>query len=276
MATSAAIYQKYSDNVAKNATITIETGGAAPTGYEATNLVDDNPAKVAKISATTGAWLFDFGSAQRVDLIALIHHDFDAGADVKIQGNASNSWGTPSFEASLTIPTWIAAGTTRRWPVNPYLDLTGQSGYSASGFRYWRLVITSNSQNLELGQVWMSPTIRQFVRNHRWDYGVERQRLLTENQTAFGVSTAYTRLTDRYRQSFVINATNADATDLRAQWADVDGRTYPWLWVPDPTVNACYLVRWASDSIQETHTFVNYRTFELAVEEVARGLRPGS
>lgn len=71
------IYQRLSDEVARNATsITIHTGGVSPEdeNYGPDNLVDENPAKVAKIEATTGAWLFSYNAKQPIELAALIHH----------------------------------------------------------------------------------------------------------------------------------------------------------------------------------------------------------
>jgi hypothetical protein len=54
MASSQSIYQLYTDEIARSATITIETGvDPGDTNYAPASLVDENPAKVAKIDSTT-------------------------------------------------------------------------------------------------------------------------------------------------------------------------------------------------------------------------------
>jgi hypothetical protein len=270
-----AIYQRPSDHILRNATLTIQTGvDPGDTNYAPASLVDGNPAKVAKIDSTTGAWLADFGAAQRVDLVSLIHHDFDAGADVKIQGNATDSWGAPSFSASITIPTWYGR-TANPWPVTPWRDLTSASGYSATGFRYWRLVITGNSQNLQLGQWWLGPAIRHFDRNYRWHQVREVRSPLIRSRTAFGVDTIYSRGT--HVVSFVLDQqpTTTFADELRTTWIEMGGGAEPWLFVPDPTLNEAYLVRWGSEMQSLTYDVNNVWAQSIQIDEVGRGLRPG-
>lgn len=164
------IYQFYKDEVARLATISIEDD-ASPSlsggeSYGPDSLVDDNPAKVAKIGATSGAWIFAYAEKQRIDIAALIHHTFDetpAGSpgsptpSVRLEGNATSDFSNPTFVATFTIPPWFGEGT-RRWPVNPYLVLTEVEGYDPEGFLFWRLVIENNSQNIQLGQVWFGST----------------------------------------------------------------------------------------------------------------------
>lgn len=277
MASPYAIYQYRGDNVASLATITIQTGSdPGDSNYEPASLVDENPAKVAKINSTTGAWLFDFGSAQRIDIAALIHHDFDAGADVKLQGNATNSWGAPTLSASFTIPAWIATGTSQRWPVNPWMDVTTATNYTTSGFRYWRLVITSNSQNLQLGEIWLGSSIRRFTRNIQWGL-VRTQSIPTiNNVTAFGIATTYPRGTTR--RQYVASSVPSDvmATDLYAQFQSVGGNAYPWLFIMDGTVNDACLVRWLTTEQQMTAIAPNIWGMPLSIQEVGRGLRPGT
>lgn len=271
------IYQRRSDNVARTATITVGTGSApSETEYQPAALVDENPAKVAKINSTTGAWLIDHGSATDVQVAALIHHNFDAGADVKIQRNATDSWGSPTMSVSFTIPTWQGSGSTR-WPINPWLDMTGQTGYSGSGFRYTRIVVTSNSQNLQLGQLWLGGTLRRFTRNVARGFDLTRSRGVTENVTSFGVETIYPRHNPRWGMSFeVFGMDNTQRDAFRNQWDDVGGRSYPWLFIPDGDVNEAYLVRWASTDEQMKRLYQALSGSTAAVVEAGRGLRPGT
>jgi hypothetical protein len=155
-----AIYTLPSDNVAPNATITIQTGtDPADENYAPEVLVDMNPARMAKILSTTGAWLFDFTNPQRIDLAAFIHGTFETTCTLKLQGNATDVWTSPSFDVEIDVLPWYGTGT-RRWPKNHWLDLTEHAGYTTTGYRYWRLVCTGNSQNIWLGQVIFSRSAR--------------------------------------------------------------------------------------------------------------------
>src|ERR1043165_9254705 len=124
------VYARPSDNVIANATIAVSTSA---TGYGVANLYDGNPAKPWRATATTATIDFDFGSAQSLDLAAIIHHNLTAGlANVKLMGDAAANWAGPTLSQAFTIPAYDQDG----FPVNPYLDLTGIGSRS---FRYWRL-----------------------------------------------------------------------------------------------------------------------------------------
>jgi hypothetical protein len=142
-------------------TPSVETGTAA-TGYEATYLTDFSDAnrqRPAKLTSTTGAWLRDFGAAQRIDAVMLWHNYDAALANVKVQGNAANSWGAPTLSTTVVPPTKLGDGST----VKIFVDLRSVAGYSASGFRYWRFVnTTANSVNVGLKVMGFS-TVRSFA-----------------------------------------------------------------------------------------------------------------
>lgn len=281
------IYQRASDEVAQNATITIEVGtDLEDDDYAPASLVDGNPAKVAKIGSVTGTWQFTFDSPQRVDLVALIHHNFDAGANVRLQGSSGGSPWTTDFEAAITIPSWLGSGTSR-WPVNPWRDLTLVSGYSASGFQYWRLVVTGNSQNLELGEIWLGSQIRRLSPDLRWEYVPMPRKPIIRHTTAFEVETLYSKGTTRWQLEGSIPQDDDLERDLEAHWYDVDGVAKPWLLIPQPPGssssdimtgrdNRAYLVRYASEQRPIPHIVHNTHENRLIVQEVGRGLRPGT
>lgn len=276
MAEKTSIYQRYSDEVARLSIITIQTGTPPDdlTNYGPEVLVDDNPARLAKIESETGAWQFEFPAKQIIEVVGLIHHDFDEGADVKIQGNATAAWGAPAFSASIIVPAWLGVGS-RRWPINPWLDLTEQAGYDATGFKFWRLVITGNSQDLQLGQVWFGLLKRRLDDDIQWDYIKTSNKRIIENKTAFGVSTIYARGTTEWKLEGGHLMSDVLQASLEEQWYDVDGRSHPWLLVPDGLTNRCYFVRYADTMRAVTHQVDDVHSHQFRVEEVARGLRPG-
>jgi len=261
-----AVYQHYSDNVTPNASIVATTEDSA---YPAENIANLNPAKPAKLTGTTGNWVFDFTSAQRVDLVAIIHHNLTAGLEVRIQGNATDSWSSPTFNQQITIPAYKEDG----YPTNPWLDLRALSGYSASGFRFWRLVVVgTNGAAVAIGEFVMGSLFRSLDPNIDWGVKVREDRRVVEHTTDYGVSNIYELgVTVRgFQGSLDSPDTQADALD--AWWRDTRGRVRPFLLVPDGTVNDAWFVRWASTQKEITRQFIDRNTIPVEFAEVGRGL----
>lgn len=282
------IYQHYADEVARLATITIHDD-ASPSlsggeDYAPSSLVDDNPAKLAKIDATSGAWVFAYDEKQPIQIAALIHHTFDAteanpgspAPSVRLQGNDTDDWSDPAFDAAFVIPAWFSTGT-RRWPNNPWMDLTDEAGYDAAGFLFWRLVIANNSQNIQLGQVWFGQQKRIFDPDLRWGLTTGADKPQIESRTSFGVSTIYPRGTTIWNKDASLMASDALAIALEQHWYDVEGRARPWLLIPSGPGedDRCYLVRYAMTDRQAQWNFEHQHDMRLSFQEVGRGLRPG-
>jgi len=78
---------------------------------EETTLPDDNVAHEHKTkvyrtgTTTTTEWIkFDLGSAKAVDGFALLNHTLDSNETaVNIEGNATDSWGSPSFTEVVDV-----------------------------------------------------------------------------------------------------------------------------------------------------------------------------
>lgn len=274
MASANALYQKYSDNVASSATLTAPTGTIDAT-YPLTNVHDGDPAKPCKFTSTSGSIQFTYVAKQPLQNVGLIHCTADAGLTVQIMGDDGADWVTPDFSANIVIPAWLATGTTRAWPVNPWLDLTAQVGYDALGFTKWLLKFGTNSQAIQIGQVWLGATNRRFSPNIQWDTTPVDTKPIVEHRTSSGVSTIYSHGTTLYTLEGNIRHTVTQKAAIREQWYDADGRTYAFLLVPDGLANRCHLVRWATNEQRMQEHFTNNNTMRLAFEELSRGRRPG-
>lgn len=262
------IYQHGADQVADNATITVQTGTVDPE-YPVTNLVDGNPAKPAKILETSGAWKFAFTGAQRIDFLAIPHHNLTAGLEVRIQGNAADAWGAPTLNALITIPAWRTDG----WPVGPWLDLTGVAGYAVGGFQYWRLVVVGvNAAPVAIGQVWLGAALRTLSPNLSWGAREGEFHKITEHETDFGVVLSYDFGLLRRTLTGEVDATDAAKTAVLTWWQSTNGRARPTIIVPDGTVNEALMVRWAEPKIDVTRNVIDRNTIPLAFQEVSRGL----
>src|SRR5688572_21071481 len=94
-------YGRPSDNVAPNATTV--AASAEDATYPASFLVDLNPAKPAKLTTATGYWQFTYSAPQRIDAVALIHHNLDAGLEVRIKAS-DDGFATDALDTTITIP----------------------------------------------------------------------------------------------------------------------------------------------------------------------------
>lgn len=259
------LYSRYSDNLARTATVAVNTGTAAA-GYPAANLVDGDPALPAKLNETSGSWTFDLGSAMNVDVVAVIHHNLAAGSNVSIQGNATNAWGAPSLSQAITIPVYAEDG----FPVNPWLDLTPFT----RSFRWWRLLIsTVQAAPVAIGEVLLVGTKRQLEVN--FDRGAQtvEDHPVVEHVTSHLVARLYDLGVRRRRfKGTVTTTTDAGFASLQALHRDAHGRVRPFLVVVDPAVNDAWFARFDDATFTRTMPWASLHDVPFGFEELSRGL----
>lgn len=276
MSTPNLLYQKWTDNVARDATFSAPDGAvSSDPNYQFPSLVDDNPAKLFKFTTNVLSSIqLTFAGKQPAQNAALIHCTADAGLSVQVMGDDAAAWGSPAFSANLIIPAWINTGTVRAWPVNPWLDLEA-AGIDPLGYSNYLFKFAANSQPIHIGQLWLGRQNRRFSPNIQWGLTPTLDRLQIENRTGFRVSTIYSHRSPIWAMEGTIRHTDTQRDALKEQWEDVDGRALPFLIVPDGTKNDCRLVRYQTTQLEMQYNFSNYTTMTLAFEEAARGLRPG-
>jgi len=287
MARANTIITRYRDEVGRSATVTVDIGtDPADDNYGPAQLVTDNPAKVAKIDDTSGRWKLAYGAKQPIRFVGgPLHSNIDGGLDVVIQGG---NGGSPDveFEVPITMPAPFSAGTTRMWPVQPWIDLatvTPTIGvYDPLGFENWFLYVRGvNSQNLQVGGLKLYSQYYVFESDIREGYARSQRKPIIEHRTAFEVSTIYTRGTTRWAAEGDLLTRSSQASDLEDHWFDVDGRALPFCVVPNALRNVVRFVRYDGIAFKETVEFHNQTEddelvgIRFAVEEVGRGLRPG-
>ena len=253
-------------NVASSAAITASAGD---TDYPAAYLTDGNVARPAKLTTTTGDWVFDFGSAQRIDLFAFGPHNLTAGlSNVLFQGNATDSWGAPTLSATITIPAYREDGQS----VNPWRDVTGVSGYSTSGFRYWRLRVgTANGAAIAVGEVALYRQVTT-IRNFRVGV-VDADRIPTvAHGTTYGVETVYTLGVAERRLSGDVVMKTSDLTALLSWYRGGAGRGQWHTIILEDGVNDARFVRFDTDMLAFSRMGNSNHRVELAFTEVSRGL----
>lgn len=110
------------------------TSSTEDTDFPKENVQHEHRTKIWKSTDLTSEYLtFDLGTAKTVDAVAIMNSNFNdfttTTPTVQFQGNATNSWGAPSVDESLTINAgtiikYIAGGSYRWWR----LSMTGGVG----------------------------------------------------------------------------------------------------------------------------------------------------
>lgn len=256
-------YVHADEDRARSATI---TGSADSTAYPAANLGNGMPAKPAKLTTTSGNWVFDLGTVQQVDVVALIHHNLDAGLSVRIQANSSNAWDAPALDQAITIPPARADGFT----TNAVADLTS---ISARSFRYWRLLVSgTNSVACGIGEVVLGGTLRTLPRGISWGAKRTDRHVIKEQKTSVGTSLRYDLGYIERELTAQTIASAANVAALQAWFQSCRGRLVPTLVISDNTVNDCLYALWAGTDLVATRNAPNGQPVALTFTEAPRGL----
>lgn len=116
--------------------------------------------------------VIDLGSAQAVTAIILLAHTLTAGDTlIKIEGNAADSWGAPSFTQALT------------WSAGPIAAV-----FASQSFRYWRLSFTKSAagETRDIGRVFLG-TYYQTTDQPSWNgYAIDYSDLSRKLRTPSG------------------------------------------------------------------------------------------
>ena len=106
-------------------------GSSEVTGLEDDNAVHDFVGKPWRTTGDTSeTWTIDLGGATSITCVGIFNHNFTSAATVKLQANATDSWGSPSYDQTLTIATDADS------VVLPRLVF-----FLSESYRWWRLDI---------------------------------------------------------------------------------------------------------------------------------------
>ena len=266
-------FSRPSDNVVGPllaSAFTVESGGE-DAAFPAENLGDLNVAKPAKLTSFSGRFEIDIGSAQAIDVAALIHHNLDPGLSVRLQANSvAATWGAPPLDVAITIPQF----DLDRFSINPFVDLTAVTPRT---FRFWAVQIAgANTEFPAIGQVILGTSLRSFGRNVEFN-SIEAEILPSRsNTTDLGVPWFYA-LGSKWRTrqaSFFRNQPGVDFAAFLSLVRDANGMAEAWLEIPDPDVNDARWVRFGGDSVQAARSRLGSRRdrWPWVTEEVSRGL----
>jgi hypothetical protein len=271
-----------SDDLLQTAAHTI-VGSAEDDEYPPENLTSEDPARPAKLTTTTGSWVIDFGAPPGEAIAAaLIYQYLLAGLNVRLQFNATDSWGAPARDFAFTIPAKRLDGpANQRWTNNVLLMLNSDPN-NLPNYRFMRMVVVgTNDQVVAVGRLMLLAAWRQV------DIVTESGTVASENDktrifiqpTELDVETRFKVSGPRREMSGLVVATDLDAGSAPIQEAQTfrdlhestDGNMKPFLWWPfedrDP-----WLVYFTTDGSPRTHAIGGYQVWEFAVRELSRGI----
>jgi hypothetical protein len=147
----------YYQNLADTATLSAST---ADPNWPVANLQNPQRVRTWKTLGTqTQEWVvFDLGSAQAITDCILHFNNFDGTeTGVQIQGNATNSWGSPSFTANLPFAGFQSLGSIIWNGGANFNAYTAGVTFASQTFRYWRVVFTkANATDIRwIGRVYL-------------------------------------------------------------------------------------------------------------------------
>lgn len=276
-------YARHDDDQARLASA-VASSDADP-DYPAENLIQWNPAKPAKLTTTSGAWVVQLASALEVAGVAIPYHYLDAGLDVRIQANTSDSWGAPAFESAITIPAKRLDGpSTQRWTTTPYVVFD-----APQTFQYWRLLINgTNSQPVIVGRLMLLAEIRDISLRFGGSDIEEADGPpdgLIETTTELGVDLPIVIGGPRRSLSAVLIASDLYADVMEVSQASefmelfqstfggdsLAGSVMPFLLIPREDRNDAWVVR-PDYASRRSHKEGNWEVWPFSVREVSRGL----
>lgn len=260
------IYSRPDDNVALFAVV---TSSGALTDYPVGNIIDSDPAIPSKLTTTSGWWLFDFIGPQRVDVAAVLATNLTPGLpNVQIQANTTDSW-PGALNVTITIPPKRLDGT----PVNPWVNLVGQPGYSAGGYRFWRLNFgIGNGATISIGELVLLSHLRLLP--YGLSPGAVRapKRRRVRHETDGGTHLAYDLGVTQRSIKGEIQFKDSAKADVDAWIENARGDLRPFLLVPNTDVNDAWWVTHLSDELPQTRVVLGMNTMPFAVQEVGAGI----
>lgn len=191
------------------------TESSEQTDLPSSNVATDLPSQVWRTGTSTAleTLVIDLGSASTVTSCIIHNHTLTAGDSlIKIQGNATDSWGSPSVDETLT-----------------YAATTLYKVFTGGAYRYWRFTFTKASAGVtrDIGRIFLGAYVAPSKEPNRNGYKRKTVDRSLEQRTLGGQT--YTWRRDSYRAPS-LDFSSLDATQaaqLDALEAAV-GTHKPW------------------------------------------------
>lgn len=268
------IYTRPTENLLRMPGVVMSVNvGTADAEYPAAYLIDEQPERPAKLIETSGAWVADIGVANAPEIAAVIHHNFTAGSNVRLQGHSSNAWGAPAVDLPFTVP----ARYPDLFTANLWLDLKTLIPVAATRtLRYWRLVqLSVNTAPLAAGEWVLYSAKRDFgVRDIQWGSDRSWKRPVIKHDTELMNRRKFDLGTTLRTMSFTVQPDATYLAELDAWFRSAQGAYRPFLVVPANTDVDPWFVEFEDDDVSYARQHPNFYPARVKLREVGRGLYP--
>lgn len=197
--------------------------------YPKAQLVDDNAASAFRTEDAAAEYhvVADFGAAVDLESVFLGNVNFRTSATVRIQANATNTWGGPSISETIDCS---ALGNVLRGK-NLYHKVTT----SPHSYRYWRLSISdiSNPDGFyQVGEWWLGNDVALATNFTNDDvYTIQRNNVILATEWLQKYVYARTKMKTFTYEWANIPASMRDVL-LTLEYT-LQGSRYPFVWIPE-------------------------------------------
>lgn len=159
------------NNMVETASITASTTNAQ---YPVSNLQHDFRTKVWRSTSNSDNVVFDLGSIEDVDHVAVVDNwkNGFGVATITVEANATDSWGTPAFSTTITLDSTHGIGI--------------KTLSSTQTYRFWRLVLTSTLGYCELAYVFIGKSDTLTTNGIDYGYSYMSDDLKKVSTTRYG------------------------------------------------------------------------------------------
>jgi hypothetical protein len=209
------------------------SGVVISSSSEGTGYVDDNLANPARwkkwrsATSTADQWVkFDLGSNQSFQVLAAISATIHVGGTLKAQANATDVWGAPTVDDTLTVPSpdlthvlvdWLSTVKSLRW------------------IRFYFTNTAAVSAYVELGAVFAGTYLEPGV-SIKAGFDISPRDLSAQRYAIGGQRMAVRRSQYRQLEGIFRRQSSTDRDNWGTAFAAIGTHT-PCLFAADPTVN---------------------------------------
>jgi hypothetical protein len=245
--------------------------GSPLAGYDVDKLTDRDPSNPLKIVEVSIELEGDLGSAKRVDVVTLHHHNFQEGTTLHLQMGTSTSWSSPSsVDMTVDVGPWSDDGFA------PHVCFDVVAAYPVEGnrtFRYLRILnIDPNDVPVAIGEIVVGGVLQLLTRG---------MQLALSAGTMWGISYVEGKKGPRYVHDrrtrartwwALVSMQSSDWTAFRNVLAASKAMAYPMLvWPTNSLSDEPILGRWAGPTLTETFIYTTVDQVNAAFEELSCG-----
>lgn len=183
--------------------------------FPASNIQHDFRTKVFRSTSNSDSVVFDLGSIEDVDHVAICDNwqDGFGVTAVTIEANATDSWGAPAFSTTMTLDTTFGVSI--------------KALSSTQSYRYWRLVLTSTLGYCELSHVFIGKASSVSTNGVSYGWSYRNNDLKNTSRSRYGQEFIDAITTQKELSNLSFKVMNTTEIDKIFEVYDNRGTTKP-------------------------------------------------